>query len=170
MDDGNYELQIPEDPAELHVTENENMDEEIYEPEYDDIIYEPVETYVAILKNAKIIKYLIEALTWLPTTSAMHVAPDHEYGQSGIWFFAILAVMMFLCLLLGLWLGARYERLRLQQAIDLPYAHVDQFQREDAEQADLIPGRGHQSYHMTARRNEIANQLEESQRNANVIA
>ena len=93
MDDGNYELQIPEDPAELYTMEDEDMNEETYEPAYDNVHvepYEPVEAYVATPKNAKVIKYVIAALTWLPTTSAMHAAPDHEHGQSGIWFFAIL--------------------------------------------------------------------------------
>jgi len=99
----------------------------------------------------------------------MHAAPDHEHGQTGICFFAILAVML-LCLLLGLWLGARYERLRLQQAIDLAYAHVDQLQREGAEQADLIPRLRCQCYDVAGRRNEIANELEETRRNANVMA
>ena len=172
MDDGNYELQIPEDPAELYTMEDEDMNEETYEPAYDDIHvepYEPVEAYVATPKNAKVTKYVIAALTWLPTTSAMPAAPDHEHGQSGIWIFAILA-MMLLCLLLGPWLGARYERLRLQQAMDLAYAHVDQLQREGAEQADLIPRLRCQCYDVAGRRNEIANELEETRRNANVMA
>ena len=172
MDDGNYELQIPEDPAELYTMEDEDMNEETYEPVYDDTHvepYEPVEAYVATTKNAKVIKYVIAALTWLPTTSAMHAAPDHEHGQSGIWIFAILA-MMLLCLLLGPWLGARYERLRLQQAMDLAYAHVDQLQREGAEQAGLIRRLRCQCYDVAGRRNEIANELEETRRNANVMA
>ncbi|CAL1159384.1 unnamed protein product [Cladocopium goreaui] len=82
-----------DDPAELYTMEDEDMNEETYEPAYDDVHvepYEPVEAYVATPKNAKVIKYVIAALTWLPTTSAMHAAPDHEHGQSGIWFFAIL--------------------------------------------------------------------------------
>ena len=99
----------------------------------------------------------------------MHAAPDHEHGQTGICFFAILAVML-LCLLLGLWLGARYERLRLQQAMDLAYAHVDQLQREGAEQADLIRRLRCQCYDVAGRRNEIANELEETRCNANVMA
>ncbi|CAL1150952.1 unnamed protein product [Cladocopium goreaui] len=160
------------DPAELYTMEDEDMNEETYEPVYDDTHvepYEPVEAYVATPKNAKVIKYVIAALTWLPTTSAMHAAPDHEHGQSGIWIFAILA-MMLLCLLLGLWLGARYERLRLQQAMDLAYAHVDQLQREGAEQAGLIRRLRCQCYDVAGRRNEIANELEETRRNANVMA
>ena len=172
MDDGNYELQIPEDPAELYAMEDKDMNEETYEFTYDDIYvepYDPVEACVATPKNAKVIKYVIAALTWLPTTSAMHAAPDHEHGQSGIWFFAILAVI-FLCLLLGPWLGARYERLRLQQAIDLTYAHVDQLQREGTEQADLIRRFQCQYYDVAGRRNEIANELEETRRNTNVMA
>ena len=31
MDDGNYELQIPEDPAELYTMEDKDMNEETYE-------------------------------------------------------------------------------------------------------------------------------------------
>ena len=68
MDDGNYELQVPEDSAELYVTEDEDINEETYEPADDDIHaepYEPVEAYVATPKNAKVIKYVIAALTWL---------------------------------------------------------------------------------------------------------
>ena len=172
MDDGNYEPQIPEDPAELYAMEDEDMNEETYEPAYDDIHvepYEPVEAYVATPKNAKVIKYVIAALTWLPTTSAMHAAPDHEHGQSGIWIFAILAIAL-LCLLLGPWLGARYERLRLQQAIDLAYGRVDQLQRENAEQEELLRRLRRQSTDLAGRRNETANQLEESQRSGNVMA
>ena len=172
MDDGNYELQIPEDPAELYTMEDEDMNEETYEPVYDDTHvepYEPVEAYVATPKNAKVIKYVIAALTWLPTTSAMHAAPDHEHGQSGIWIFAILEVML-LCLLLGPWLGARYERLRLQQAIDEAYGRLDRHQRDEAGREELVRRLRCQSYDMAARRNEVANQLEESQRNANVMA
>ena len=43
MDDGNYELQIPEDPAELYTMEDEDLNEETYEPAYDDIHVEPYE-------------------------------------------------------------------------------------------------------------------------------
>ena len=41
MDDGNYERQVPEDSAELYVTEDEDMNEETYEPADDDIHAEP---------------------------------------------------------------------------------------------------------------------------------
>ena len=172
MDDGDYELQIPKDPAELYTMEDEDMNEETYEPVDDDIHaepYEPVEAYVATPKNAKVIKYVIAALTWLPTTSAMHAAPDHEHGQSGIWFFAILA-MMLLCLLLGPWLGARYERLRLQQAIDGAYGRLDQMQRENAEQEEVIRRLRCQMDAVAARRDEVTLLQQESQRAADVMA
>lgn len=42
MDDGNYELQIPEDPAELYETENLDINKEIYETTNDDIYIEPL--------------------------------------------------------------------------------------------------------------------------------
>ena len=54
--------------------------------------------------------------------------------------------------------------------MDLAYAHVDQLQREGAEQADLIRRLRCQCYDVAGRRNEIANELEETRRNANVMA
>ena len=156
-DDGTYEM------------EDEDMAEETYDLEMQDThveTYVPVEAYP--LKNVNAMAMALGTLSMLPTASAMHDL-DHEYGQDGIWFFAILAMMVF-CLLLGFWMGSSHQQRRHLQVMDAAYERIDGLQRADDDQNELIRRLRCQAYDQAGRGDELERQLIFQQRSANVMA
>ena len=156
-DDGTYEM------------EDEDMAEETYDLEMQDThveTYVPVEAYA--LKNVNAMAMALGTLSMLPTASAMHDL-DHEYGQDGIWFFAILAMMVF-CLLLGFWMGSSHQQRRHLQVMDAAYERIDGLQRADDDQNELIRRLRCQAYDQAGRGDELERQLIFQQRSANVMA
>ena len=76
---------------------DEGMHDETYESADEDMLAEPfhpVEAYASVLQHTKTTVYAMVTLMMLPTTSAVHVNLDHEYGQVGIWNFVILTLLL----------------------------------------------------------------------------
>ena len=174
MDDGTLEQQIPEDSAELYEMDDEDMNEETYATENEDIhveAFDPVEAYVSAPKNAKVIAYVFGVTAMLPTTVAMRDDLDHEqHGNSGIQNFAILAFVMLMCLFLGFWLGMRFQRRRLQDAMDNVYARLDHRQQALEEHGERIYRLRCEVYDLAGQRDEAEQHMVFQRRSANVMA
>ena len=75
--------------------------------------YHPVEAFVGVMQNAKVIVYTLVTSPLITPASAMHVGLDHKDRRAGIWFPAILAMLLLsLVLLLAYKMGTRNERRR----------------------------------------------------------
>ena len=95
--------------------ENDDINEETYGTEMNDIYVETfvsVEAYAATIKYVKAMVYVMGTLSKLPTASATHADLNHEHGRDEIQNFAILASVSLSLLTLGYWLGSRNERFR----------------------------------------------------------
>ena len=117
---------------------NEAIDESLHEDNYnldnEDVyaeLYHPVEAFAGVMENAKAIVYALVTSLLMPTASAMHVCLDHEHGRAGIWFSAILAMLLLsLVLVLVYKMGIRNERRRRQEELDVAYQQLDCYQRD----------------------------------------
>ena len=131
-----------------HLTNNTTHDDEAMDeswhdenhvPEDEDTHaepYHPVEAFVGVMQNAKVIVYAL-ATSLITPASAMHVGLDHEDGRAGIWFPAILAMLLLsLVLLLAYKMGARNERRRRQEELDAAYQQLDRL-RDDSNRLQL---------------------------------
>ena len=131
-----------DDDVNHYETVDEGMHDETFEPADDDMLAEPfhpVEAYASVLQHAKTTVYAMVTLMMLPTTSAVHVNLDHEYGQVGIWNFVILTLLLLSVMFaVGYKVGIRLRQHRHQAELDLVYQQLDRNQqRHDLLQLDL---------------------------------